>query len=230
MVGPVAGGFLSESKGWRWTFWLCVILGGAVAIPFAFLNRETYAPFLLEQKAKRLRQETGNPNLRSKMDTGQTPRAAFRNAIVRPMKMLFLQPICLFLAIYVAVIYGYLYLLFTTITEVFEQGYHWKTGISGLSFLGIGIGNFVGVLAFAVGSDRSLKEKKAKGIRLRPEDRLPLLVPAGLCIPIGFFIYGILMSGKTYSCPLANLKQAGQQNIMSFGSYQYLGRSSLAWH
>ena len=190
VAGPVAGGFLSQAAGWRWTFWLCCILGGIVTVPFLLFNRETYGPVLLEQKVKRLRKETGNPNLRSKMDNGLTPGESFKRAIVRPMKMLFLSPICLFLALFVSVVYGYLYLLFSTITEVFEAEYHWKTGISGLSFLGIGIGNFFGVAVFAFGSDRALKRKKAKGITLRPEDRLPLLVPAGLCVPIGFFIYG----------------------------------------
>ncbi|KAL9052055.1 MAG: hypothetical protein Q9162_005626 [Coniocarpon cinnabarinum] len=190
VAGPVAGGFLSQAAGWRWVFWLCTIAAGAVTVLFLIFNKETYAPVLLERKAKRLRKETGNPHLRSRMDSGLTPAAAFRRAIVRPLKMLVFKPIVLFLAVYVAVVYGYLYLLFTTLTEVFQESYHWKTGIAGLSFLGIGIGNFVGVFTFAVGSDRNLKKRKARGEQLKPEHRLPLLVPAGLCVPIGFFIYG----------------------------------------
>ena len=198
VVGPVAGGFLSQARGWRWTFWLCAILGGAIMVPFLILNRETYAPTLLEQKTRRLRKETGNLSLRSRMDTGLTPTAAFKRAIVRPMKLLALSPICLFLALFVAVVYGYLYLLYTTITEVFQSKYGWSTGIAGLSFLGIGIGNFAGVFIFAVGSDRSLKKKIAKGITIRPEDRLPLLVPAGFLVPVGFFIYGWAVQYKVF--------------------------------
>ena len=190
VVGPVAGGFLGEAAGWRWIFWLCAIAAGLITVPFLLFNKETYAPVLLERKAKRLRKETGNPNLRSKMDTGLTPGPAFKMAIIRPLRMLIFSPICLFLAIYVAVVYGYLYLLFTTLTEVFQLQYHWKTGVAGLSFLGIGIGNFVGVAAFALGSDRSLKKRKARGEEIKPEHRLPLLIPAGLFVPIGFFIYG----------------------------------------
>lgn len=26
MIGPIVGGYLSESLGWRWTFWLICIL------------------------------------------------------------------------------------------------------------------------------------------------------------------------------------------------------------
>lgn len=27
-LGPVAGGFLAEAKGWRWIFWILTILVG----------------------------------------------------------------------------------------------------------------------------------------------------------------------------------------------------------
>ena len=110
-------------------------MAGVVAIGMAFFMRETYAPVLLERKAQRLRKETGNPNLRSKLDTGLPPKERFTRSIVRPMKMLFLSPIVMLLSLYIAVIYGYLYLLFTTITEVFEGTYQFSQGSVGLAYL-----------------------------------------------------------------------------------------------
>lgn len=60
-----------------------------------FLLRETNAAVLLQKKTLRLRKETGNAVLVSKMDRGLTPRQLFLRAIVRPTKLLVLSPIVL---------------------------------------------------------------------------------------------------------------------------------------
>lgn len=151
--------------------------------------RETYPPILLERKASRLRKETGNAALRSKMDAGRSPTDYFKHGIVRPMKLLFLSPIVLLLSLHMAVSYGYLYLLFTTITEVFEKQYRFSSGVVGLTFVGIGIGMFAGLIFFGVTSDIILKRKSASG-EMKPEYRLPAMIPAGFFIPAGLFIYG----------------------------------------
>lgn len=138
VIGPIAGGFLGNAKGWRWIFWVIAIAAGAAAAWMFLVLHESYATIILNRKAKKLRKETGNPNLRSILDKGRTPAAEFSHAIIRPLKMLILSPIVLLLTLYNSVIYGYLYLLFTTITEVFERGYGFGSGIVGLTFLGIG--------------------------------------------------------------------------------------------
>jgi hypothetical protein len=53
------------------------------------------------------------------------------------MKMLFLSPIVLALSTYMAIVYGYLYLLFTTLTLVFEGTYHFSQGAVGLAYVSI---------------------------------------------------------------------------------------------
>ncbi|KAL6242254.1 hypothetical protein RBB50_010802 [Rhinocladiella similis] len=189
VIGPVAGGYLAEAAGWRWVFWLITIAGG-VALGFSLLNlRETYEPILLEKRTKRLRKETGNPNLRSKLDKRIPTREYFLRAIIRPSKMLLLSPIVLSLSIYMAVVYGYLYLLFTTLTMVFEGTYHFSQGAVGLAFLGIGIGSILGLVIFGALSDRTVKRLSAAG-EMKPEYRLPPLIPGSLIIPIGLFWYG----------------------------------------
>jgi len=62
--------------------------------------RETFPPTLLQKKTNRLRKETGNPNLRSALDTGKAPADLFWFSIVRPCKMLFLSPIVFLLSFY----------------------------------------------------------------------------------------------------------------------------------
>jgi hypothetical protein len=91
--------------------------------------------------------------------------------------------------VYISIIYGYLYLLFTTITEIYESVYHFSTGLAGLSYLGIGVGMFIGLGLFGATSDKRIQKKKAKG-DVSPEIRLEGLIPAAICIPIGLFWYG----------------------------------------
>ncbi|KAA6407354.1 MAG: MFS general substrate transporter [Lasallia pustulata] len=189
VIGPVAGGFLTQAKGWRWVFWVIAIVGGAASLFAIFALRETYPPVLLERKASRLRKETGNASLRSKLDSGLSPRDFFKRSIVRPARMLIFSPIVLAMSVFMAVVYGYMYLLFTTITEVFEDGYHFSQGTVGLTYLGLGVGMIVGLITFGFASDRIVKKKSAKG-EMKPEYRLPPMIPGAFFIPAGLFWYG----------------------------------------
>lgn len=155
-----------------------------ITISAFFSLRESYPPILLERKAKKLRKETGNENLRSKLASPLSPAALFKISIVRPMKLLFLSPIVLALSTYMAVVYGYLYLLFTTITEVYENQYHFSQGTVGLTYLGIGVGSLFGVVIFGIASDRILKAKSKTG-EMKAEYRLPPMIPGSFIIPIG---------------------------------------------
>ncbi len=190
-VGPIAGGFLSAAAGWRWIFWLLAIAIGVTSLTALVFMRESYAPVLLERKAKRLRQETGNMDLRSKLDTGLQPKKLFLLAIVRPSKLLFLSPICALMSLYIAIVYGTLYVLFTTFTFVFEESYGFSQSTVGLVYLGVGIGMMFGLAFLIVTSDRILKKLAAKSNgQYKPEYRLPPLMYSAWVLPFGLFIYG----------------------------------------
>lgn len=176
----------------RWIFWVIAIATGGIAVLAAIFLRETYAPVLLDRKVKRLRKETGNTDLRSKLDNGLNPKQLFIRAIVRPTKLMFLSPICALMSFYMAIVYGFLYLLFTTFTFVFEDSYGFSQSTVGLVYLGIGIGNFIGLGLLGFTSDRvmtSLAKKHNDGVA-KPEYRLPLLMYVGPCMPFGLFLYG----------------------------------------
>ncbi|EAS30292.3 multidrug resistance protein [Coccidioides immitis RS] len=190
VIGPIAGGYLTEAKGWRWTFWVLAIVSGAITINTFIFMRESYHPILLARKTKRLIKETGNQNLRSALDRGIEPKQLILQSIIRPTKMLFCSPIVFLLSLYVAVVYGYLYLLFTTISSVFHDQYNFSQGNVGLAFLGIGIGSVGGLGFISIVSDRLLKKLSAKSGEMKPEYRLPPLIPGGLFIPVGLFWYG----------------------------------------
>ncbi|KAK4951834.1 hypothetical protein LTR10_009754 [Elasticomyces elasticus] len=192
VIGPVCGGFLAEAEGWRWIFWVIAIATGVVAIVGFFFMRETYAPTILERKAARLRKETGNPNLRSKLAIDLPPTELFIRAIVRPTKMLVMSPICALMSWYMAFVYAIMYLLFTTFTFVFEENYGFSGSTVGLVYIGCGVGNLLGLAILGKVSDPIMKHlaNKHNGGVLKPEYRLPMLMYAGPFIPVGLFIYG----------------------------------------
>ncbi|KAL8950940.1 MAG: hypothetical protein Q9222_003062 [Ikaeria aurantiellina] len=189
VIGPVAGGYLTQAKGWRWVFWLIAIVAGAITVMAFLLLRETYPPILLERKAKKLREETGNTNLKAKFTSDLSTHDRFKLAAVRPFKLLLFSPIVLMLSLFMAVVYGYLYLLFTTITEVYESTYHFSSGSVGLTYLGIGVGSFFGLIIFGFVSDKIMHHMSRNG-EMKPEYRLPPMIPGAFIIPIGLFLYG----------------------------------------
>ncbi|CAM1509306.1 Fc.00g030450.m01.CDS01 [Cosmosporella sp. VM-42] len=191
VIGPIAGGYLTEAKDWRWSFWVVAIVAGAFSIGCFIFMRETYHYTILNQKTKKLRKETGNPKLRSALDTGRTTKELFNLAIVRPSKMLLFSPIVFLLSLYMAIIYGYLYLLFTAMPAIFEGQYGFSTGSVGLSYLGIGVGSMIGLFIAAGTSDRTVTYlTKKNGGERKPEYRLPVIILASFFVPLGLFLFG----------------------------------------
>lgn len=195
VIGPVAGGFLVAAKGWRWVFWVLAIIGGALALLCLALLRETYASVILERKAARLRKQTNNSGLRSQMDRNLNVKQLFLRAIVRPSRILVFSPIVSALSLYMGVVYGYQYLLFSTFTKAFQDQYGFSTSIVGLTFLGLGVGNLIGLAVISSLLDKILKDRSKvteanpDGER-KPEYRLIPLEWSSLSLPVGLFLYG----------------------------------------
>ena len=56
--------------------------------------------------------------------------------------MLLFPPIVASMCIYIVNLYGLLYILVTTFTQVFEELYGFSSGTSGFSFLGSGVAHW----------------------------------------------------------------------------------------
>ena len=194
VAGPIIGGYLTQRKGWRWAVWLSAITGGRCEAGFLALIRETYEPTILRRKVRRLRKETKNEDLRCKYDEEDKSRMVWRKlraSSERPLRTLITAPSVALLAIYVSAVYGFLYILLTTITEVFESTYGFSQGEAGLAYLGLSLGMVIGVLTCAATSDWWLRKQTfLHGDGMKPEYRLPPMVLGGLLIPIGLFVYG----------------------------------------
>ncbi|KAG4280638.1 hypothetical protein FPRO04_05352 [Fusarium proliferatum] len=187
VLGPIVGGLVVEQLGWRWCFYLILILAGAVTLVTFLFMHETSSINILKSKAARLRKETGNPNLRAVGDKQTPVKQLVLHALTRPMKFLVTSPIVALISLYIAFNFGVTMLLFATFPTVYENTYHWSVSVSGLAYIGVGVGCAIGVITFAKLSDRLLNAKEAQ---CRPERRLIMMMFVSPMFPIGLFIYG----------------------------------------
>ncbi|KAK5174715.1 uncharacterized protein LTR77_001797 [Saxophila tyrrhenica] len=136
VFGPLVGGFAANGKDWRWTQWVIIFFIVAFYIPIIF-TRETYKKTILQRRAKRLN-IPGPP----KEDLAPLPflRHFVRTQLIRPLHMLFTEPIVTLVCLYSGFLFGLLYLFIVASPWVYRHYYAFTpTGIN-LSFLGLGAG------------------------------------------------------------------------------------------
>ena len=195
-LGPIVGGFVGETIGWRWIQGLIAIFTGVLWIVGTLTIPETYAPVLLRKRAEALSAQTGQV-YRSGLEIARGPPPSgterFKVALSRPWILLFREPIVLLLSIYMAIIYGTLYMCFGAFPIVYAENRHWSQGISGLAFLGVAVGMIAAVIYTIPDNNRFIRAEdaaKAKGERAAPpEARLPPSMIGAICIPLGLFIF-----------------------------------------
>ncbi|KAL4767572.1 major facilitator superfamily domain-containing protein [Aspergillus nidulans var. acristatus] len=196
ILGPIIGGFVSQGAGWRWVQGLCTIFIGVVGILGVIFVPETYGPVLLQRRAKKLAQADGKVyvSVLEKNQGLKTPGEVFKRALFRPWIFLFLEPIVLIASLYMAIIYGTVYMFMSAMPIVYNEQRGWSEGIGGLSFLGIMVGIIFG-LVYAIWDNngryaRLFKASMAES-RLPPaaEARLPPAIVGGIALPIGMFAF-----------------------------------------
>ena len=193
-LGPIAGGFLGESKGWRWVEGMTAIFTGILWIVNTFVYPETYAPTLLRKRADALSKMTGKVYM-AKIDLAMPRRSMtqqFKKSLMRPWILLFKEPIVLLTSLYMAIVYGTLYLCFAAFPIVFQTpypaGWGWSPGIGGLAFLGIAVGMVVGAIGAMIDNRRYQRVAANSPMGMAPpEARLPPAIVGSILLPVGLF-------------------------------------------
>ena len=184
-----SGGFIVDSTlGWRWTAWITLIPAATCGIICLLVIPETYHPILLQKRAARKRKETGNKAYHSLLDTSApTLHTIVSKYLSRPFQMLLLEPILISITLYVAFIYGILYLFFEAYPISFGEVRGWKsTGVAALPLIAILIGVLLGVFLISYTTKVHYSQKQRDG-RATPEDRLPPMMLGAVALPVGLF-------------------------------------------
>ncbi|KAF4611317.1 hypothetical protein G7Y89_g15696 [Cudoniella acicularis] len=199
-IGPIAGGFITENTTWRWVFYATTIADALIQISGLFFLQETYPAVLLHRKKTKLIKETGNEALHTEYDRpDRTLAKSLSVSLVRPFRLLGTQIIVQVLALYMAYLYGLMYLVLSTFPRLWETSYHESVGIGGLNYISLGVGFFLGTQICAPVQDRiyHILKKRNNGVG-KPEFRVPLMIPGALLVPIGLFWYGWSAEAHTH--------------------------------
>ncbi|KGO50466.1 hypothetical protein PEX2_037830 [Penicillium expansum] len=192
VLGPLIGGFINSFTSWRWSFYVIIIWSASLWVVMLLFMKETYAPVLLRKKALRLQAAS------DKSGTPVQPGAlsmqkVFLRSMYRPFLLLLLEPMCLCLCLYTAVIIGTLYLFFGAFPLVFSNLYGFNLWQIGLTFLGQLVGTFLGVFLnplWGWNLQRLVQKHSPDGKEIIPEYRLPPAILGAPLITIGLFWFG----------------------------------------
>lgn len=192
LFAPFVGGFIVDSHlGWRWTEYITGIMGALALVLDLFFFRETYPPVVLIEKAAELRRRTKNWGIHAKqeeieIDFGELIQKNFS----RPLRILVTEPIVLLLSIYMAFIYGLLYLFMTAYPIVFQQIHGFNKGVGGLPYLGMVVGQLLGGLFIILQQPQYNRKLQANNDIPVPEWRLPPAIIGGVAFAGGLFWFG----------------------------------------
>ena len=193
VLGPLIGGFAAQANGWRWTIWELLWLSGFTLVFLFFLLPETSSANILYRRTRRLRKLTGRENLKCQPEIeseGITTREIAMMILVRPFTLNFTEPMVFLLNLYIALIYGLLYVWFESFPIVFNGIYHFNLGQLGLAFLGILVGAFIVIPPYYYWTYKKVEPQFDQGGNVSPEARLPPALVGGFFIPICLFWFG----------------------------------------
>ncbi|KAF7312275.1 MFS domain-containing protein [Mycena indigotica] len=181
-LGGIIGGYIAERAGWRWLMWTMAIASGVTTILSIAFLQETYVPFL---------------NARAQGKRSAPTTIGFYANLTRPIRMFLFAPIVTAMSLYMAIIYGVLYLHFVTIPLLFGPRavfglftYGWQDGNEGLAYLGAGLGCYVSTIICLFTLNRSYRAMARRYGRHKPEFRMLFMQIGMFFVPVGLFIYG----------------------------------------
>ena len=192
-ISPVAGAYIAQDLGWRWSIWLAAIVLGFFSLFLLVVLRETYAVVILRRKAERLQKESADDKKYRSKHQARVDASTIYESVMKPIQILVQSPILMLTTSYMAIKYALVSLILATITETMESTYPavFSSGSIGLTFLSLAIGNTIALIFYSLTSDRYIiHQREKKGDTFKPESRLVHLLIAVIILPMGFLIYG----------------------------------------
>ncbi|KAF8956847.1 major facilitator superfamily domain-containing protein [Flammula alnicola] len=171
--------FIGPNLDWRWTYYL---IGLVLLVP------ETYIPSLLKQKAERLRAKTGDPRYWAPLERQEKNIGrAIVISCYRPFQLLMFDHMAFLLDLWTSVILGILYLTFQAYPFIFEEVHGFNTQMTGLSFLGIGVGMLMAISTQPFWNRFYKRVAEENNGKAPPEARLVMGEFGGILAPFGLF-------------------------------------------
>ncbi|KAM0504561.1 hypothetical protein D7B24_001309 [Verticillium nonalfalfae] len=188
LFGPLVSGF-AQGHSWQLVFWVGFAIAG-VGLPLPLLLPETFAPVLEKRRARAAGDAVDEEAVSGSSE--KSLAAELRIVFTRPAVMMVKEPIVLWTALYLALVYSILYLFFQAYPVIFQGVYDLSSGMIGLGYLPI----LAGILLALAGVfiyDAQLAKYQARGSRWASNEthrRLPLAYIGGPLVTLGLFWLG----------------------------------------
>jgi MFS family permease len=190
VLGPVVGGLVSQHFGWRWTFYAASIIDAVVQILGLYFLQETYAPVLLRRRQRRRDKESGTYQA-PELHPLKCLRERLGQNLSRAALLLATQPIVQVLAFYNAFLYGIIYIIYATFSDLWLTTYRQTITMAGLHYISLGVGAVFAGEVSTLTNDRIYAALCARNDgKGRPEFRVPLMIPSIVTLSVGLFWYG----------------------------------------
>lgn len=138
-IGPVFGGAVAETLGWRAVLWTSVGLACLCELIFLLYFRETYKPCIMRKQMAKLNQKGVTTTTRRKSnERGRESHhtlAGLWTSMSRPIVMLFSSVILASLALFGAITFAYYYVVIVTLPVILRTTYEMSPAAIGTAFL-----------------------------------------------------------------------------------------------
>ncbi|KAL9945054.1 hypothetical protein ACHAQF_003831 [Verticillium nonalfalfae] len=172
LFGPLVSGF-AQGHSWQLVFWVGFAIAG-VGLPLPLLLPETFAPVLEKRRARAAGDAVDEEAVSGSSE--KSLAAELRIVFTRPAVMMVKEPIVLWTALYLALVYSILYLFFQAYPVIFQV-------LAGILLA------LAGVFIY----DAQLAKYQARGSRWASNEthrRLPLAYIGGPLVTLGLFWLG----------------------------------------
>lgn len=134
-LGPLIGSAIAQNYGWRTVVWMCATLAMACEVLFLMFFRETYQVAILRKRAKKMAEHAANSDkvFKTAFDVAEEgdqcnftpsgPWARLRDAVQRPVQVLFGSGVLMAMSLFGSVVFAFFYVESTSLADILQDVY-----------------------------------------------------------------------------------------------------------
>jgi hypothetical protein len=167
---------------WRYSMWVVLFVGAPTMIASFFTQETSWKHIIIARLKKRGTPIAAHPHPLQEL------RRKLRIALVRPVHMMFTEPLVGYISLFTGFAWAMIFSFFASYSYVFATVYGFDEKSTGLAFLGLLPGFICGIVIFGL-FDKTLyaKARIAAGGKPAPEHRLYAAMIGGVMLPISLF-------------------------------------------
>ncbi|MCJ1309409.1 hypothetical protein MMC25_003068 [Agyrium rufum] len=170
VVGPIFSTYVTAYLGWQWVFYIAAIVTGFTSLITLFLN-ESRPSLILKRRVLSLCKKHQHTVLMTR-DPDRVPslRSFVTISLLRPLSLLFTEPIVALVTVLNSIAFGLIYLFSEALPIVYEA-FGFSSTSASLAFIPIGLGVLCSFFP-RIRDQKTLRKRRALGQMVEPENKL----------------------------------------------------------